>query len=205
MIKPIVEGHGEVPALPLLLRRIAGESFGIWNPPLLNPGRYRASQLLRCEDKIWVPGPGLVKAAGHARNEGATALLVLLDADDFCAKSASESLTPALAGATGFEAARIVFAVREYEAWLLASAETIQDGALIYPKDSEQPRDAKSALEKHLRLPFPYNEKTDQPAFSAKINLTLCHERSRSFRKLTKDFKELLATCGMNPVESETP
>jgi hypothetical protein len=146
----------------------------------------------------------LIKAAGHARNEGANALLVLLDADDFCVKTASESVRPALAGATGFDAARIVFAVREYEAWLLASAETLQDGALVYPNDPEQPRDAKGALERHLGLLFPYNARTEQPAFSAKISLSLCHERSRSFRKLTKDFKELLAACGMNPVESET-
>ena len=193
-------------ALPVLLRKIAGERFGIWDPPLLTPGRYHASQLLRCEDNVWVPGPGLIKAAGHARNEGATALLVLLDADadDFCAKSASKSVSSALAGATGFNASRIVFAVREYEAWLLASAETLQNGALVYPNDPEQPRDAKGTLERHLGLPFPYNAKTEQPAFSAKINLSLCHERSRSFRKLTKDFKELLTACGMNPVESET-
>ncbi len=204
MIKPIVEGHGEVPALPILLRKIAGERFGIWNPPLLTPGRYPASQLLRCEDNVWFPGPALIKAAGHARNEGATALLVLLDADDFCVKTASELVSPSLAGATGFDATRIVFAVREYEAWLLASAETLQDGALAYPNDPEQLRDAKGALERHLGLPFPYNARTEQPAFSAKINLSLCHERSRSFRKLTKDFKELLAACGMNPVESET-
>ena len=203
MIKPIVEGHGEMQALPVLLRKIAGERFGIWNPPLLTPGRYPASQLLRCEESVWVPGPGLIKAAGHARNEGATALLVLLDADDFCVKTASEAVGPALAGATGFDAARIVFAVREYEAWLLASAETLQDGALVYPNDPEQPRDAKGALERHLGLPFPYNARTEQPAFSAKINLSLCHERSRSFRQLTKDFKELLTACGMTPVESE--
>ncbi len=203
MIKPIVEGHGEVPALPALLRRIAGERFGIWNPPILKPGRYPANQLLRQEDGIWVPGPCLIKAAGHARNEGATALLVLLDADDFCAKSASESVAPALSGVTGFETARIVFAVREYEAWLLASAETLQEGAVAYPNDPEQPRDAKGTLERHLGLVFPYNEKTDQPAFSAKANLSLCHERSRSFRKLTKDFKELLVSCGMKPLENQ--
>lgn len=204
MIKPIVEGHGEMSALPVLLRKIAGERFGIWNPPLLTPGRYHASQLIRCEDNVWVPGPGLIKAAGHAKNEGATALLVLLDADTdgLCVKTASESVRPALAGATGFEAARIVFAVREYEAWLLASAETLQDGALVYPDDPERPRDAKGALERHLGLAFPYNARTEQPAFSAKINLSLCHERSRSFRKLTKDFKDLLTACGMNPVES---
>lgn len=203
MIKPIVEGHGEVPALPVLLRRIAGERFGIWNPPLLTPERYPASQLLACEDNVWVPGPGLIKAAGHARNEGATALLVLLDADDFCVRTVSESVRPALAGITGFNVGRIVFAVREYEAWLLASAETLHDGALVYPDDPEKPRDAKGALERHLGLPLPYNARTEQPAFSAKINLSLCHERSRSFWKLTKDFKELLTACGMNPVESE--
>ena len=70
MIKPIVEGHGEVEALPLLLRRIAGECFGIWDPPILKPGRYPASQMLRRKDGTWVPGPGFAKAAGHVRYEG---------------------------------------------------------------------------------------------------------------------------------------
>ena len=199
MIKPIVEGHGEVEALPLLLRRIAGEFFGIWDPPILKPGRYAASQMLRREDGAWVPGPGFAKAAGHARYEGATALLVLLDADDFCAKTVSDSLCPLFKDASGFEMASIVFAVREYKAWFLASAETLQEGADCYPDDPERPRDAKGALEDHLQLASPYNAITDQPAFSAKINLSLSYRRSRSFRKLTKEIRNLLISCGLNP------
>ena len=127
---------------------------------------------------------------------------MLLDADDFCAKIASESLSPLLKEATGFDTACIVFAVREYEAWVLASAETLQEGVGCFPGDPERPRDAKGALEDHLQLAFPYNAITDQPAFSAKINLSLSYQRSRSFRKLTKEFRNLLVSCGLNPSES---
>ena len=97
MIKPIVEGHGEVEALPVLLRRIAGECFGVWDVPLLHPGRYPAGRLLRKEENgTWVPGPDFPKAGQHARNEGATCILTLLDLDDDCPKEVHDGLFPCL-------------------------------------------------------------------------------------------------------------
>jgi len=201
MIKPIVEGHGEVAALPILLRRIASECFGVWNPPLLNPGRYAATQLIRQSASGWIPGPVFAKAAGHARNEGASALLVLLDADDFCVKQASEDINSRLFDATGFSASKIVFAAREYEAWLLASAETLVPGVAPYAGDPEGPRNAKGALRAHLNLAYPYSETTDQPRFSTKIDLSLAYNRSRSFQKLTKEVRNLLVACGCEPAE----
>lgn len=197
MIKPIVEGYGETEALPILLRKIAGERFNVWDPPILRPGRYPSSRLLTFRNGQWEFGPDMQKAAGHARNEGATALLILLDADadDLCVKQASESLFPKLAEATGFEATSLVFAVREYEAWFLASAETMIENAATYPYDPEERRDAKTELERHLDLKFPYHVRQDQPAYTSRLNLDLCESRSRSFRKLLKEFKQLLAHC----------
>jgi len=192
MIKPIVEGDGEVEAMPLLLRRIAGERYGNWNPPLLRPGRYRSNRLIMKRDGVWTFGADLEKAAGHARNEKATALMILLDADDGCVKEMNESLAPQLAETTGFPVSSLVFAVREYESWFLASAETLQEGAQPYDRTPESRRDAKSELERHLNLQFPYNEKNDQPSYSQKIDLDLCEARSRSFRKLLKEFGKLL-------------
>ncbi len=199
MIKPIVEGHGEMEALPILLRKIAGERFNVWNPPILRPGRYRSSRLVKQRNGKWEFGPDLLKAAGHARNEGASALLILLDADDLCVKQASGVLTPKLAEATGFEASSLIFAVREYEAWFLASAETMVENAATYARDPEERRDAKGELEQHLNLRFPYDERADQPAYTSRLDLDLCQNRSRSFRKLLKEFKELLEHCGAIP------
>jgi hypothetical protein len=201
MIKPIVEGYGEIEALPILLRKIAGERFDVWNPPILRPGRYPSSRLLKRRNGQWELGPDLQKAAGHARNEGATALLILLDADadELCVKQASESLVPKLAEVTGFGAASLVFAVREYEAWLLASAESLAEESAIYSRDPEERRDAKGELERHLNLRFPYDVTKDQPAFTSRLDLDLCETRSRSFRKLLKEFKQLLAHCRSIP------
>jgi hypothetical protein len=199
MIKLIVEGHGEVPALPVLLRRIAGECFQVWNPPLLAPGRYPSTRLIRIDEGRWVPGPDFEKAGGHARNEGATAILALLDLDDDCPKELHESIAPMLVASTGITPSALVFAKCEYEAWFLASAESLGENVLPYPGDPEGVRNAKGALEDHLQLEFPYDEKTDQPRYSQRVDLARIHERSRSFRKLVKEFHSLLDQCGCNP------
>lgn len=199
MIKPIVEGHGEVEALPVLLRRIAGECFGIWDVPLLRPGRYPANRLLQRENGVWLPGPDFTKAGQHAHNEGATCILTVLDLDDDCPKEVHESLIPVLAGATGLNPSCLVFAKCEYEAWFLASCETLVNNILPYPGDPEAVRDAKGELERHLQLEFPYDERTDQPRYSSLVNLVAAHGRSRSFRKLVKDFRHLLIHYGLQP------
>jgi hypothetical protein len=205
MIKPIVEGHGEVLALPVLLRRIAGECFNLWSVPLLHTGRYPAGRLLRKENESWVPGPDCSKAGQHARNEGATCILILLDLDDECPKEVYESIFPTLVNSTGMDPSCLVFAKCEYEAWFLASAETLENNVLPYPDDSEAVRDAKKALERHLQLDFPYDERTDQPRYSSLVNLTLLYERSRSFRKLVKDYRRLLIHAGFHPLKWPVP
>ncbi len=201
MIKPIVEGHGEVEALPLLLRRIAGECFGLWDVPLLHPGRYHAGRLLRRQNGSWVPGPDFPKAGQHARNEGATCILTLLDLDDDCPREVHDALIPVLATTTGMNPSCLVLAKCEYEAWFLASAETLEDNVLPYPADPESVRGAKWALESHLQLEFPYDERTDQPRYSDRIKIEAAYERSRSFRKLVKDYRRLLEHCGFQPAE----
>jgi hypothetical protein len=199
MIKPIVEGHGEVAALPVLLRRVAGECFGIWNVPLLRPGRYPATRLLRRENGVWTPGPDFAKAGQHALNEGATCILAVLDLDDGCPKVVYESLVASLGAATGLSPSCLVLAKCEYEAWFLASCESLKDGIGPYPEDPEIVRDAKGALERHLQLEFPYVETTDQPGYSSRIDLKAAYRRSRSFRKLVKDFRHLLTRLGFQP------
>lgn len=200
MIKLIVEGYGEVAALPVLLRRVAGECFGIWNVPMLRPGRYPGSRLLRKEAGTWVPGPDFAKAGQHARNEGATCILTVLDLDDDCPGEVHSALISQLAEATGLNPSCLVFAKREYEAWLLASAETLEADILPYPGDPEAVRDAKGKLENHLQLVYPYDERTDQPRYTSIINLAATYRRSRSFRKLVGDFRGLLENDGLQPV-----
>lgn len=201
MLKLVVEGYGEVEALPLLLRRLAGEFFQVWNPPMIpRPGRYPAGRLLsKKKGQPWGVGPDLSKAATHAQREGATCMLILLDLDDHCPKEVYEAIRPQLK--TELQLHALVFAKCEYEAWFLASAETLKDGATAYPEDPESKRGCKAVLEKHLDLKFPYDERTDQPRYSQKIALDTVYKRCRSFRKLVKDYYQILTFLGCNPVK----
>lgn len=86
----------------------------------------------------------------------------------------------------------MVLANREYEAWFIAGAESLNGcrGFQSLEKDAltdpEIPRNAKGWVRD--RMPAGYGETTDQPAFSARFDLALAHERSRSFRKLCSEW-----------------
>ncbi len=201
MIKPIVEGHGECRAAPVLLRRLA-ERMGVYDPPLLRPGRYPASQLLKKEPTGWTTGPGFDKAIGHARNEKARAILVLLDADDDCAVEIARDLQPKLMRAAGGIPQAMILAVREYEGWFLASLETLFPQAADLNRHPESVRGAKECLER-LVPGYYYVETTDQARLSASMDLDLVYSRCRSFRKLVKEYHALLGSLGLAPAPLE--
>lgn len=73
-IQPIVEGHGEVAAVPILLRRLALELTGA-AVDVAPPIRVPRTQLLRAD--------ALVRYVGLARRR-ADSILILIDADDDC-------------------------------------------------------------------------------------------------------------------------
>lgn len=88
----------------------------------------------------------------------------------------------------------MVLAKREYEAWFLANAASLNgkrgfvlDGPISC--DPELPRDAKGWLTERM-TGSKYREMTDQPAFSALMNLEQAHVNSRSFRKLYTEWSK---------------
>jgi len=121
--------------------------------------------------------------------------MIVLDIDDDCAEEVIESLTPSLGEATTFDNAKLVFAVREFEGWLLASAETLEPGVNSYEGNPESVRDAKGKLEEHLGALF-YDERSDQPRYAAKMDFSQVYRQCRSFRKFVKDFALLLQGLG---------
>ena len=86
---------------------------------------------------------------------------------------------------------------REYEAWFIAAAHSLhgQRGFSFDPADEvdpEKPRDAKGWIK--TRMPGgAYGETTDQPAFSARMNLQQACDGSRSFRKLCSEWDSQVA------------
>ena len=114
MIQPIVEGHGEVEAVPVLLRHVMNDGLGVYATGVRRPIRRPRDQLLSRD--------GLSRAIAMARCEpDVSAILVICDLDDDCARDILPDLLM-----WGQSEARpfpfgIALARREYEAWLLAS------------------------------------------------------------------------------------
>ena len=189
-IAPLVEGDGEVTAVPVLLRRIAASidptvsldvRLGFRHPS----GRlFRAGGLERAIEAVSTRFPG------HH-------IFVLIDSDDDCPKELGPVLLERVRTARPDLGISIVLAHREYEAWFLAAAESLggrrrlhQD--LIAPPAPEEIRDAKGWLTRYLPERMTYSPTQDQAALSACFDLHLARERSRSFRKLWTEVERII-------------
>jgi len=176
VVQPIVEGHGEVSAFPVLLRRLV-EQAGAWEVRVGRPIRRPRHSLARRE--------GVEKAVRLALNrEATTAVLVLFDGDRDCPATLGPLVQRWASAAAGCVPCQVVLAHREYEAWFLAAIESlggergIEDDPALHP-EPEGPRGAKEALE--ARMSRPYVETADQAALSARFSLETAFRRSRSF------------------------
>ncbi|MBU6399159.1 MAG: DUF4276 family protein [Verrucomicrobia bacterium] len=196
MIQPIVEGHGEVPAVPLLVRKLA-ELMGIPFVTVGTPFRSKRSQLVQKD--------GLQRVIGRARSEpGCRGLLVLFDADDDCPKDQVPQLVKWAEAAAAPLPCAVVMAKREYEAWFLGNLEVLLQmrgvrQAAPYESDPEAKRDARGEVESRFGRDFHYVEKEDQPALTVLSDWAVVHQRCRSFRKMAKETSKLFRACGFAP------
>ncbi|WP_404367645.1 DUF4276 family protein [Corallococcus coralloides] len=184
----IVEGHGEVIAAPILVRRLTQWLAPEVHPEVLLPHRVPRGQLVK-EDEL---RRAIELTARKVGDEGR--ILVLLDAD----RDLPCTLGPRLlAWARAQRANRplsVVVAQCEYEAWFLAAAESLrgQRGlptSLNAPPQPERIRDAKGWLGNHM--PSGYRETIDQPALTRAFDLEAAR-RADSFDKLVRDMGTLL-------------
>jgi hypothetical protein len=161
-IVPIVEGQGEVLAVPELFRRIIAElDFGV----SIEVGR----PVRQPRDKVLKNGE-LQRALGLAANEIGQegAVFILLDSDDDCPAEAGPHL---LAQARAIRAdlrIAVVLAQREFEAWFLASASSLK-GLRALSNDiethqvPESVRGCKEWLETWMPAASKYSPSADQP------------------------------------------
>jgi len=196
MIQPIVEGQGEVAAVPLLLRRLRDEAQA-WGLEVARPHRRRRTELVK-KDSLQTA----VRLA--ALGQDCVGILVLFDADDDCPKDLAPTLDRWAREAARGTPCTVVLANREYEAWFLASIETLRGNTAILPDaishpSPESPRDAKGELD--LRMPYgaSYSASVDQASLTAFLNLASTYRHCRSFRKLVSAFGELAAAAGVAP------
>lgn len=186
-ITSIVEGDGEVVALPILLRRLAE-----WRTPeqyqdVPTPIRVRRDRFLNRDDEF---RRHMLLAASKCGNDGW--ILVLLDADDDCPATRSAEILHRAQACVPHRRISVVLANREYEAWFIAAAASLNGhrGFVLDPLDTTEPeslRNAKGWVTSRM-ADRAYGETTDQPAFTARIDLQLTFKRSRSFRKLCSEW-----------------
>lgn len=116
------------------------------------------------------------------------ALLFLLDMDDDCAVERSGELTTRVKGMEKLPfSVSVVCAVREYEAWFLASLDTIHEDE-TYDGNPEEPRDPKG----WLRRKFDYKQTQNQSEYTRKLDILTASNNSRSFRRLVHAFEEII-------------
>ncbi|WP_338416813.1 DUF4276 family protein [uncultured Sphaerotilus sp.] len=188
-VSAIVEGDGEVLALPILLRRIWQ-----WQTPdcpvqILTPIRVPRMSLVNRPQEF---SRHLQLAASKCGESGW--ILVLLDADDDCPKALGEQLRERAQQIVPHRPVAVVLANREYEAWFIAAAASLEGHRSLRisrddaEADAEQPRNAKGWLALRKADRSGYHPVTDQPALSARMDLQMAFDRSRSFRKLCSDW-----------------
>jgi hypothetical protein len=187
-IVTIVEGDGEVGALPVLLRRLVGHHHSV---------HFVRPKNAHTRNNLTKPG-GLERFLELARSEGCDGALVLLDADKVCAAELAWELAERARDVGLPFPVAIVCVKCEYEAWFLASLETIKGrpgipAGTVYEGDVESKPGVKEWLTAQMPPGRAYKETQDQAPLSAMLDLDLVRQRSRSFRRLEHAVEELLA------------
>ncbi len=189
-IASVVEGHGEVHALPRLLHRIAAE-LGVRlltpKPPLRMP----RSKLIRAQG---IENAVSAKASEIVAEGG---ILVLADADDDCPAEFGPQLLARARKARPDRRIAVVLANREFEAWFLAAAPSLAGAhgfpdSFPAPTDPETPRDCKGLLTMARGRSFPYKETVDQVSLTSIFDMKMARANSPSFDKFYRDVTWLL-------------
>lgn len=193
-IYPIVEGHGEIRAVPELIRRVAWEICGRYDVEVLQAHRVPRGRMVADDAKELQRAVEL--GARKIRQNGVPGIIaVLLDADDDCPAELGPRLLEKISRPD--VATSVVLANREYEAWFLAGAISLRghrgiSTEAVAPVNPESIRGAKQYLERQFLTPGEaYRETVDQPALTAVLGL----EEARaapSFDKFCRDLSNLL-------------
>jgi hypothetical protein len=196
-IKPIVEGHGDVAAVPELLRRLQFDyGLGGHNVQIARPIKWKRS--------CFNSEPHVRRAVQLAKAEpDCIGILIIFDSDDDCPKTHSGRVSQWSRQEAGNVPCEVVMAHREYESWLLATVESLRGRRgiredAISEVSPEEIRGAKERLETKMRLDMSYSETTDQVALTSHADFQTAYTRCRSFRRLVRAFRSLLVSSGAN-------
>ncbi len=190
VIVPIVEGQGEVQAVPNLLHRIVA----LFEPGTLlrvsAPIRVKASSFL--QDDEYFRRHILLASAKAAQSQGC--VLILLDCEDDCPARLGPALLQRASAVRNDVRVIVCLAHREYETWFLTAALSLRGCCglshnLAPPADPEAHRGAKEWLSRHM--PYPYDPVQHQLELTRAMNLEQA-QQNRSFRRLVRTIRTLV-------------
>lgn len=187
-IGSVVEGHGEVAAVPVLLRRIAG-CLGIFDCDIRTPHRIGRDHMT---------GPKVANAVRMQQSVVGSAglVIVLYDSDDDVPDAVVAATRQQLG--EGLVQALVFVAVREFESWFLAGIESLRDAGSVtddasFGGDPEAPRDAAGRLESLMTES--YKKTLHQARFTARFDIQKASERSPSLRTFVEGVSTAMRTA----------
>lgn len=191
----VVEGDGDVVAVPVLLRRLWSELGGEFIEILSPPIRRKRDQFERQIELNKAVGLAAVKLKHSPPSEDPSLVLLLFDRDPspqppcHLAPQASRWAVQAY----GHLDIDCVVANIEYETWFVAAAESLAkfielDENEPIPDAPEAQRCGKKWIESRFRG-AKYSETQDQPRMSAAMDFAMARRRSPSFDKLCRELE----------------
>jgi hypothetical protein len=186
MLVPIVEGHGDVEAVPVLLRRwihAEGIVARVARPHRLPRGRFGQEAEVRRRMQL------IAK-----ETEPGDAVLALFDADQDCPAELGASVLSWMRSERPDRASGVVLAVTEFESWYVAAAASlVARGRLLLttrphpaPESIQDPKGWLSTA-----MGRRYSETLDQPRFAALFEFGEARA-CRSFVKFERELRRLL-------------
>lgn len=203
-IVPIVEGDGEVAAVPTLLHKLLTQR-GISNLSIAQPKNAHGSGNLTKQS-------GVERFVQYAWTEpDCVAVLVIIDGDCFrCVVELARQLAARIRALNVVKPTSIVVAYREYEAWFLASLPSIAGKrigesvllpqGLVLKEQPETIRDVKGWLSRRMSSGMAYKETEHQLLMTRLLDLKLASDSSRSFRRLCSAMDQILMSIGESAI-----
>lgn len=186
----LVEGHGDVEGVPIIVRRLAQRSEPEVTVHVSAPLRTPKSKLVK-------PGE-LERAVEFVARRIARhgAVLVVIDSDDDCPANLGPALLNRVNQANIGVAVAVVLAHKEIESWFVAAANSLAGVAgllpgLVAPPDPESIRGAKEWLTQRMAGNRSYSPTVDQALLSTRFDLESAMAAD-SFTKFAREVERLI-------------
>lgn len=181
----VVEGDGEVGALPILVRRHLHENRSLFDIEVGKPKNSKG------RGNLEAPG-GVERYSRHAALPAdVCGVLVLCDSDSDKVCEFGPDIHARASGAVQGKPVIATLAVKEFENWIVASAETIQgvdpvEGVLDFESIAAED------IIRRWRYPRAYVKPLHQPGYAQQLDFDLVADRCPSFRRLVRCLDELI-------------